>query len=375
MSRPSGSKTAAPPTIHVIGDSHTSIFTGLHGVCGKVGEFCTHALPGFRVWHLGEFLAHSVGSKKHAVHAKVKHCVAHAKPSDPIAFVFGEIDCRNHVVKHAPTDDAIESVARDVARRYVEQVRVLVPNRRIAFVALPPATVAAHSNTNYPSVGTFAQRARAVRAFNRSLHEHASQMKSAVIDVHDHLATPTGEPNPAYFADGVHADPRALPLFLGECVRLKWLRATSPAVAAGQALSHVQPPHASGVFLPGRLDDERAARRILIERAALVCKAHGAKQIAIWGAGNHTRSMGLDVFRSVGLRVAAILDDHPPENESLLHGVPVRRPADTPRGIDAVVISSDAHEAAILTRAREHFKHKKTLIVPIYAWQECSPLS
>lgn len=375
MSRLSGSKTAATPTIHVIGDSHSSIFTGLHGVCGKVGEFCTHALPGFRVWHLGEYLAHSVGSKQHAVHARVKHCIAHARPTDPIAFVFGEIDCRNHVVKHAPTDDALESVARDVARRYVEQVGVLVRNRRIAFVALPPATVTAHANAMYPSVGTFAQRARAVRSFNHSLHEHASQMKAAVIDVHDRLATTTGEPNPAYFADGVHADPRALPLFLRECVRLRWLRATSPAIAAGNALSHVRPPTANAVFLPGRLDDERAARRILIERAALVCRARGATRIAIWGAGNHTRSMGLDVFRSVGLRVVAILDDHPPEKEPLLYGVPVRRPADAPRGIDAVVVSSDAHEAVILARALEHFKGKKTLVVPIYAWQEFSPLS
>ncbi len=361
---------AAKPTIHIIGDSHSSVFTGLHGVCGTIREHCAQAVPGFRVWHLGQYLAHSVGLKEHAVHKDIRWCMEHIDAGERVVFFFGEIDCRNHVARHARADKRIEDVAAETARAYVKRAKSLTPRRRLGFIAIPPPTVVQHGNTLLPTVGTFAQRARAVRAFNLALHAAASLVNADVIDIHDDLATSQGEPSPAYFADGVHADPRALPLFVREFSRARWLRPSSPAVHAALALSLVPPSIGGREMLPGRLDEPRAARRILIERAALICKAAAAKRIAIWGAGRHTQAMGMGVFRELGMRVVAILDDRPSPEVHSIHGVPVVLPARAPRMIDAVIASSDAHEGLIIERARAHFAGQRTVVVPIYSWQE-----
>ncbi len=357
-----------PGLIHIIGDSHSSVFTGLHGVCGTIDEWHAQALPGFRVWHLGQYLAHSVATKKHEVQAHIRRCLRDVGPNDRVAFYFGEIDCRNHVAKHARNDDEIDLIAKGLAVSYVKRVRSLTRGRKVAFVTLPPPTEAQHGNMQLPTVGTFAQRARAVGMFNMAVHATARSVRADVIDIHETLATPAGEPNPAYFADGVHADPRALPLFLREFIRIKWLRRASFALVAAESLAMVQPCVDGREMLPGRLDDPRAARRILIERAALVCKAHGAKRIAIWGAGRHTQAMGLEAFRARGLRVVAILDDAKQPRGASMCGVPVVQSRVAPR-VDAVVISSDAHEAILMERAAAVFRGTKTLIVPIYSWQ------
>ncbi|MFO0832285.1 MAG: hypothetical protein U0637_10660 [Phycisphaerales bacterium] len=360
-----------PPPIHVIGDSHSSVFTGLHGVCGTCTEFHQQALPGFDVWHLGQYLAYSVGSPRHQVHQHIRACLRRAGPG-PVAFFFGEIDCRNHVVKHAATLPAIRRTAAQVAAAYARRCRTLAPSRAIAFVTIPPPTVTQHGNTQLPTVGSFTQRRAAVDAFNHALRAAARSVNAPVVDVHDALADRRGTPNPAYFADGVHADPRALPLFLREFVRLGWIDPASATIPVADALALVPPPPTSNAMLPGRLDDPRAARRILIERAALLCRAGGARRIALWGAGRHTRAMGTDAFTALGLRVVTILDDNAAPGDAI-SGVPVQRPGDFRGRVDAVVVSSDAHEHTLLRRAREHLAPVRTRIVPIYAWQEAAP--
>ncbi len=357
-------------TIHIIGDSHSSIFTGLHGVCGTYNQFHAQALPSFQVWHLGQYLAHSVGSTSHEVHTHIRRCLKRIPGTDRVVFFFGEIDCRNHVVRHTQNDHEVAPVAAVVAEKYVKRACKLAGARRVAFVAVPPATVSQHGNQLLPTVGTFDQRRVAVNAFNAALRATAAMLGAHVIDVHDALATPHGHPSPAYFADGVHADPRALPVFVEAMQRIRWLKRSDPACAVAKALSMVPPSADATTMLPGRLDDPRNARRTLIERAALICKASGARRIAIWGAGKHTEAMGIHAFEDIGIKVAAIIDDNARPGRRTLHGVPVLPPDSLPRSIHAVVASSDAHEQTILERARATFQGTGTLVVPIYTWQE-----
>jgi hypothetical protein len=90
----------------------------------------------------------------------------------------------------------------------------------------------------------------------------------------------------------------------------------------------------------------------------------GASTIAIMGAGQHTRRIGLEGFQRHGLSVAAILDDNPRE-QSLL-GVPVLMTSRAPR-VDAIVISSDAHEDALTNRIQQEPVLRGVAIVRIYA--------
>ncbi len=105
-------------------------------------------------------------------------------------------------------------------------------------------------------------------------------------------------------------------------------------------------------------------RSLLIDRAALTCRALGATRVAIFGAGAHTRAIGLRPFQARGLHVVAVLDDHP--STDVLHGMRVLRPDALLDRVDAVIISSDMHERAIMSRAQTLFTPLGIPCVPIY---------
>ncbi len=113
----------------------------------------------------------------------------------------------------------------------------------------------------------------------------------------------------------------------------------------------------------------RTLMRGKLEHAA----ALGCARIAIYGAGRHTRRV-LDGWSNwpapltpdgTPARPVVILDDAP--TTPALHGVPVVRPDDCPRDIDAVIISSDAHEAALARAATTRFGPRGVPVLTLYA--------
>jgi hypothetical protein len=351
--------------IHVIGDSHVSVFTGLHGVCGTVGTWCPQALPGFLVSHLGPFLAYSAASAGHAVQHALQERIP--RTAGRCLFSFGEIDCRNQVVRRARAAHvSIEAMAASVARSYVEHVRELARERDIGFLAVPPATCLDFERSPLPAEGSLEERRRAVGAFNATIERCATAVGAAVVDVATNVTLADGTPDPAYFPDGLHLGPRSLPVVLGRLQEVGWIDREHPAWIAARALAMVPPCVDGRELLPGRLDDPLRARHVLLELAVARLQALGARNIAIWGAGQHTQALGLAVFERAGLHVRAIVDDNPSLLE--LEGCPVVTPPACPRDVDAILISSDAHERAIVERAKQVFGGRLP-IMPLYAWE------
>ena len=105
-------------------------------------------------------------------------------------------------------------------------------------------------------------------------------------------------------------------------------------------------------------------RLALVERAVLACLLAGHRRITLFGAGRHTRRIGLEPWTSRGIEVVAILDQDPPV-ETLL-GRPVRRPDDLEDEIDAIVLSSDGHEHQLAAAAVVEPALADTPIVRIY---------
>lgn len=355
--------------IHFVGDSHVSMFTGLHGVCPRFWEFSPQALPDVRVWHIGAFLAYSLAKPGHRSRTLVRRALAGVARDERVFFSFGEIDCRFHVVKHARSATAIKLSAAKIARDYVEAAVALAGKRPVGFLTVSPATITQHGNTIQPTNGTFAQRKMAARAFNDSLKRAAARCGADVVDTYELLRNARHEPESSWFADGVHADPRALPRVLGSMVRHGRMELDSPALVAASALAMVSPSVGSA-RLPGGLEDARVAREALVEMAALRCKAIGVRSIAIAGAGKHTRAMGFAAFERFGLRVEAVLDDVCGDAEVL--GAKVMKFQECPKRVGAVVISSDAHEERLILRAREVLP-KRVAIIPIYSWRADTP--
>jgi hypothetical protein len=156
---------------------------------------------------------------------------------------------------------------------------------------------------------------------------------------------------------------------LEELVRMGWMASDDAAHGVAEALAKV-PLRASGE-MPGALADSRDARQLLIEHAAARCRAAGARSIAVYGAGQHTRAMGWAAFERMGLRIACVVDDRASNDaRERVGGAAVVSPreARARKGIEAVVISSDAHEDVLLARARSVFGTRMP-IIPIYSWR------
>lgn len=86
-------------------------------------------------------------------------------------------------------------------------------------------------------------------------------------------------------------------------------------------------------------------------KAAAHMEASGIRQIAIYGAGQHTRRL-LERHRVEPFQIQCIVDDHP--SSAMLCGIPVVTPAEIERfDLDALVLSSDSIESLLLRRAHQ----------------------
>lgn len=351
-----------PGAVLVIGDSHASFATGLHGLAPLFPAPAPAALHGLRAARLGPFLAHSLTTPRHPVRRLIRAAARSAAPHDPILLCFGEIDCRCHLVPIAQRSRrTIERVAADTALAYARSAAALLPKRPLAFLAATPTPAAPVPNPDFPTRGTLPQRRRATRAFNRALRRAAAGLGAAFIDLGPDVADARGNHRPRFFQDEIHLGPGALPLLAERLIALRWTADPAALRAAARALARIPAPPNSAAPTTTAEPDVDA----LLDRAALECRAKGARRIALIGAGRHTRRIGLTPFTRRGLRVVALLDDAPQRRRLL--GLPVRSLESPGANFDAVVVSSDAHEDALAARARRSLP-SSVHIVRIYRW-------
>ena len=103
--------------------------------------------------------------------------------------------------------------------------------------------------------------------------------------------------------------------------------------------------------------------------------AEGRTRITLYGAGQHTRRLLASGWASRGLEVCAIVDDGVREDGAHIEGIPVVLPKDAPKDLDAIVLSSDAHEPALARRAEEEFGGRGIPIVRMYTRAESVPVT
>lgn len=88
-----------------------------------------------------------------------------------------------------------------------------------------------------------------------------------------------------------------------------------------------------------------------LSRALRSLAESGARRVAIYGAGEHT-ARAARAFFDPPVEIVAIIDDSPARQGGCALGVPIVGLGEAARmGVDAVVVSSDAHEAALCARA------------------------
>jgi FkbM family methyltransferase len=89
-----------------------------------------------------------------------------------------------------------------------------------------------------------------------------------------------------------------------------------------------------------------------VGRALAQAKARGRRVAALYGAGQHTQRLA-ENLGGFALPIAAIIDDDPRRHGTVLGGCEVvSRERALAKGVDAIVLSSDAHEAAMWVATR-----------------------
>lgn len=108
-------------------------------------------------------------------------------PDARLVFCWGEIDCRCHIYKYRPWEEAID----ELVRKYLEAVDINAEfNQNIWLfnVVPPPRKAGTQENPDFPFLGSDDERLAFVRRVNQRLRESRYQF----IDVYDQYADKDG---------------------------------------------------------------------------------------------------------------------------------------------------------------------------------------
>lgn len=135
--------------IHTVGDSHA-----WHAWL-KIPFVQTHQIGPMTMYHFG--LYHPI--------------VVSDIPTDvPVVFCWGEIDCRCHIYKHPPWEEAIDKLVDEYILAVEHNARIH-PNIWLFNVVPPPRKAAVQENPQFPFLGSDAERLGFVLRVNQRLRE------------------------------------------------------------------------------------------------------------------------------------------------------------------------------------------------------------
>jgi len=191
--------------IHCIGDSHSVFFCNhdnhpnwyIHGYPNNnpiYSPFQTH-------W-IGAHTAYNLHKRKPIFDEVIKKFW---KPNDHVLFVAGEIDCREHIVKHSKLQNrTIESVAQEACQRFFSFISSYRQYNLISFSAIPPTTICSGGGDPCHI---------ALLSYNKELEKLANINKIPFLSIQDEIFN---IPN-NWYIDGTHLNPKlAIPIVLAK---------------------------------------------------------------------------------------------------------------------------------------------------------------
>ena len=197
--------------IHVIGDSHVSLFSGKDEVVPEYPTPHKDDVRLFKTYRLGAYLAYSVGNAEHPVREKLETLLKSLPKKPKVLLCFGEIDCRAHVVKQAQLQGkSIQETAYYIADIYltgIEAIRLLCGV--LGVWGATPQAPAEQSSNRFPTVGTMQERNKATFYFNQALEQGCSEREIFFASVWSPIVDENFVSNPDYFMDSAHLNQRA----------------------------------------------------------------------------------------------------------------------------------------------------------------------
>ena len=215
--------TVSNPQIYCIGDSHASFFAGADRIQPNWPTVADGYLPLFKVLKIGSSLAYSLsveGSRTRGREQLFEVLETSVPQGAHVMLIFGEIDCRAHVLKQAARRSVpVSVVVEELAQNYfsvVEEV-VALGYEVIVYNAIPSrikAPTKSRQDPDYIAIGSCLERNAAAKLFNQRLAEHCSEKGIRFLDIFDALVHRNGITNTWYYFDTIHLSQRAMPIVL-----------------------------------------------------------------------------------------------------------------------------------------------------------------
>lgn len=205
--------------IYCIGDSHASFFSGRDGMQPAWPAPAENALPFFRVIRLGPVLAYSLyrsGSQSRGRENLFK-AIRKIPARSKVLLCFGEIDCRNHILKQAELQKReIESVVAECVERYTSVAGELMHmGFEIILWGVPASSPDNFAQNNeFPTYGNCTDRNRATIFFNRFLAQWCLSNSAKFISIFDELIDEDGRTKKDLYSDQIHLSQKAMPLVI-----------------------------------------------------------------------------------------------------------------------------------------------------------------
>lgn len=149
--------------IYCVGDSHVSIFSNEHTVCTSKKIIVNNEYNVYPVWGT---LAYNLYEDQHDKTKLINDYLKNVTENDLIVLMFGEVDCRIHILKHCNDNEIIKNVYL-CADRYFKFIETIKNNVCIVGPHLSKKTEEKHKDI----FGTLKQRYIVTKMFNRRLKQ------------------------------------------------------------------------------------------------------------------------------------------------------------------------------------------------------------
>lgn len=203
-------------TIHCIGDSHVSFFSGRNSLQPAWPLHVNDIIPSFRTYRLGAVLAYSLVSLNTTMQGREKlfELLKEIPRGSSVIMCFGEIDCRVHLVKQSEKQNRpLKNVVVECVDRYFGVLKEIKKDFKvIAWAVIPSTPSEIILDPRYPHFGTNMERNAASKFFNERLALLCQKEGITFLSIFDKLVNPDGSTNDRFLVDKVHLSQKAMPL-------------------------------------------------------------------------------------------------------------------------------------------------------------------
>lgn len=212
--------------IYCIGDSHAHFFGGKSRLRNWQKErqyprWCINRIPIFKALIVGPTTAYNLVKEGSTTQGREKlfATVEKLPKNSRVMLVFGEIDCRLHLLKQARLQErSVEDVVNECVDRYFS-VFLEIKDIKYSPIAWHVTPTLDSDHLDFPAFGTWQERLEVTKMFNARLSKLAEENTIPVITIFNKLLNEDGTVKGEYFQDAIHLNQLAMPYVLEEVQR------------------------------------------------------------------------------------------------------------------------------------------------------------